>query len=220
MEIPFLNIVLHEPDVALTDWFLAGECLLFAVLLLRMRTGTIARTLSVTLFLSLMLASILGGMYHGFFPLKTTTAGGWWIWIGTMFSIGLTSASLLVLSLNMIRPAFTKTALTLATIALAGYIYWITAVSHEFLIAVLFYLPMLLLFLAVLVRRLFAQKDRSVIAGICSVFLMLIAAGVQQLHIGLHPQYFNHNALYHVIQAIALLLLFITIKSLIRPARV
>jgi len=37
---------------------------------------------------------------------------------------------------------------------------------------------------------------------------MFAASALQQLHVGLHPRYFNHNALYHLIQGIALALLF------------
>lgn len=33
---------------------------------------------------------------------------------------------------------------------------------------------------------------------------LTIAAALQQLGAGLHPEYFNHNALYHAIQALAL----------------
>jgi len=32
----------------------------------------------------------------------------------------------------------------------------------------------------------------------------VVAAAVQQARIALHPNYFNHNALYHLLQAIAL----------------
>ncbi|MGH9399050.1 MAG: DUF6962 family protein [Thermoanaerobaculia bacterium] len=36
-----------------------------------------------------------------------------------------------------------------------------------------------------------------------------IAAGIEQAGVGLHPVYLDHNALYHVIQAGALLMLFL-----------
>ena len=40
--------------------------------------------------------------------------------------------------------------------------------------------------------------------GIIGVLLTFIAAGVQVGHVALHPQWFNHNALYHLVQAVAL----------------
>jgi hypothetical protein len=39
--------------------------------------------------------------------------------------------------------------------------------------------------------------------------LTLVAAVVQQRRIALHPAYFNHNALYHAIQAIALGMIYL-----------
>ena len=39
---------------------------------------------------------------------------------------------------------------------------------------------------------------------IIGVVLTFVAAGVQVGEIALHPQWFNHNALYHLIQVIAL----------------
>ncbi len=45
---------------------------------------------------------------------------------------------------------------------------------------------------------------------------MLVAAGVQQLGIALHPVYFDHNALYHLIQAVAVLMLFLSARGIVR----
>jgi hypothetical protein len=43
-----------------------------------------------------------------------------------------------------------------------------------------------------------------------------VAAGIQQGGIGLHPVYFNHNALYHLVQGIALALIFLAARGLLR----
>ena len=43
----------------------------------------------------------------------------------------------------------------------------------------------------------------------------LVAAAIQQLEIGIHPTYFNHNALYHLLQAVGLVLLMIAFRGLI-----
>jgi hypothetical protein len=44
-----------------------------------------------------------------------------------------------------------------------------------------------------------------------------MGAAVQQLRIGLHPAYFNHNALYHLVQAVALALVFAACRDLLAP---
>ncbi len=40
-------------------------------------------------------------------------------------------------------------------------------------------------------------------------------AAIQRLEIGIHPTYFNHNALYHLLQAVGLVLLLIAFRGLI-----
>jgi hypothetical protein len=46
--------------------------------------------------------------------------------------------------------------------------------------------------------------------------LSLLAAWIQHKRIGLHQRFFNHNALYHVVQAIALVLIYWAARELIR----
>ena len=48
-----------------------------------------------------------------------------------------------------------------------------------------------------------------------AVGISLFAALIQQLRVALHPVYFNHNALYHVLQAIALDLVFLASRRLV-----
>src|SRR5205823_6043329 len=50
--------------------------------------------------------------------------------------------------------------------------------------------------------------------GVAGLGLIFIAAAAQQARIALHPRYFNHNALYHLIQALALWLLFLGLRRL------
>jgi len=46
----------------------------------------------------------------------------------------------------------------------------------------------------------------------------LLASYLQQRGVGLHPIYFNHNALYHALQAVALLLIFVARRLATQPA--
>ena len=61
------------------------------------------------------------------------------------------------------------------------------------------------------------SPTRAEAFGIAGLVLTLIAAAIQQLRIGVHPQYLDHNALYHVVQAIALFLIFVAARVL-KPA--
>ena len=49
---------------------------------------------------------------------------------------------------------------------------------------------------------------RLALFALIGLILTFVAAGIQQLEIGVHTRYFGHNALYHVVQAVGLYLIF------------
>jgi len=57
-------------------------------------------------------------------------------------------------------------------------------------------------------------------AGVAALGLVVLLAGswVQWQGIGLAPLHLTHNALYHVVEAVALLLLFLGARRLLAPA--
>ena len=81
--------------------------------------------------------------------------------------------------------------------------------SDAFLVAVVHYVPAAaFLFVALLIQ--YARVRESWIwTGVSGVAILFVGAGVQQSGITLHPVYMSANALYHVIQAVAFLLLFL-----------
>ena len=81
-------------------------------------------------------------------------------------------------------------------------------VSRWFLVAIVHYVPATLFLIIVFARDYQRHGELSALVVVVGLGLTLIAAGVQQAKIGLHPIYFNHNALYHGIQALALFMLY------------
>jgi len=55
-------------------------------------------------------------------------------------------------------------------------------------------------------------------AGMAGLLLTFIASGAQQAGIDLHPRYFNHNALYHLLQAVAMWLVYVSARAETGPA--
>jgi len=51
--------------------------------------------------------------------------------------------------------------------------------------------------------------------GLAGTMLTLVAAIIQRKEIKLHSRYFNHNAFYHLVQAIALLMIFMAARKMI-----
>ena len=80
-----------EPDVTLTDYALAVECLIFAVILHRKKSRYVRLGRWFTLFFaSVCAASLFGGTVHGFF-LDADSLGHAVLWPTSLLAIGLTA---------------------------------------------------------------------------------------------------------------------------------
>jgi sugar phosphate permease len=91
---------------------------------------------------------------------------------------------------------------------LAGYVATILFVSDRFIVGIAMYLPSAVFLLGAMSVAHVRDPKRGWAIGIVGLALTFVAAAVQQLRVALHPVWFDHNALFHLIQAVALLLLF------------
>ena len=195
---------MKEPDVTLTDFALALECAVFCVLLLRLRPGHASlRAWWVLFFATVGLAALIGGTVHGFLP------GNRVLWIATMLTLGVTSLSAwfigsLLMRMKWLRPV--------AVVLLGLYAGIVLFVNRAFIVAIAMYLPATVFLLLAMVARYATSRERAVGFGLAGLVLTFVAAAVQQLKVGVHPVYFNHNALYHLIQFVALWLIFVAAR--------
>jgi hypothetical protein len=200
---------MYEPDVTLTDYLIAVECLAIAGLLINARLANVAaRRALIGLFASLGLAGVLGGTSHGFFPEGEGFASSV-IWAGTLLAIGTAAWSgWAVFAWTSFEPGPARVISGAAGLIFCLYAFYIVAIDQAYLVAILHYAPASLALLVVFFIR--AVQSRALLAwtGFCGVLLTFVAAGVQQAGLALHPLYFNHNAAYHMIQFIALFLFY------------
>ena len=207
---------MSEPDVTLTDFALALECALFSVLVLRSSQPPLRRWWFV-FFAAIGVGALCGALVHGWYSDESTVV--WSIlWRATLLAIGVTATATWTIGAYLqmgerLGAAVRRAARWIFVI----YAIILLTVSTSFFVAVLMYLPATLFMLVAVVdayRRSPTRAEAYLIAGLV---LTLIGAAVQQLRIAIHPVYFNHNAFYHVIQAIALFLIFLAARS-VRPA--
>ena len=197
-----LGLTIHDPDVAFTDLGLALLAGYFAV-----RLG---RTAGGILMAALASAAFWGAVYHGLFPSGITTLAGLLLWFGVLASIVLAAATLVTVSLRVLVPR------------LPGNIQWVVVglyaaafaavvflVDHSFGMVVRFYGPALGLFLLVAAARAARTRDAGWTLLAAGMVMSVVAALVQQFKVVLHPVYFDHNALYHVVQGGALVLMYL-----------
>lgn len=199
-----------EPDVTLTDYGIALECAILCAFLARLPAVSPAvRRWSIVLFASIGAGALFGGTVHGFF-LDESSLGNRILWPATLLALGVTSTAMWFVgasaALREPRAGWLRRA---AVAALVVYAAIVILVDQRFVVAIAMYLPATVFLLAILIALYARHRTRALAIGIAGLLLTFAAAAVQQLRVAVHPVYFNHNALYHVIQGVALAMIFV-----------
>lgn len=192
---------MREADVTLTDFGLAALCFVLAGLLIG--AGAV-EGLFAGLYGALGVAALLGALSHGWVWDRSQGAGKA-LWLVTMLVIGLANLFLWLIAARLFAlPAPWGAVLAFGQFAVyAGLALFVT---RSFLLSSGFSLPPTLAVLAGFVVT-------GSWLGVLGLVLALAGAGQQAAKIpGLG---LTHNALYHVIQAVAFLLVFLGIPALI-----
>jgi hypothetical protein len=209
--------LMTEPAVTLTDYALAIECAVFVIVLSRLDPrDKEMRFWFVVFFASIGAASVLGGTVHGFF-LAVSSPGRRVLWPATLIAILVTSLAAWNIG-AVLRLGGRKAALVrrLAIAQLALFSFVVLFVTSKFYVGIIAYLPSTLFLLCSFIAANRRRPDPAIRWGVTGLALTLVAAGVQRPHVSIHPVYFNHNALYHVIQGAALGMIFVAARSIAR----
>jgi hypothetical protein len=201
-------IAIPDPDVVFTDLGLAALGAYLGWRLWRERAP------GVVVMLGLASAALWGAMFHAFFPAKTATTAGYIVWLFVAFAIAVVAESLLDMALTML---FARLARGVRRAIVLGYCVLfavvILFVDESFTTITRLYAPTVLLMLGVAQYQ--ASRSRNarwmLVSG--GLALSVLAALLQQARISIHPVYFDHNALYHVVQAAALVLLYFGFRA-------
>lgn len=206
---------MSEPAVTLTDYALALECALLAIAIAAAPARERRLTRGFALFFAAVGAgSFLGGTVHGFLP-DETRAAHVAFWRATLISIGGATAVGAHLAIQILFPNLDvrRSALAVA-LPFALYVFLVLAGVDAFGVAVAAYLPVTLLLLFAFARAARSLRAPRIAWGVAGFAAMLVGAAVQQMRVGLHPVHFDHNAVFHVIQGIALVGIFVGARAL------
>jgi uncharacterized protein DUF6962 len=199
-----------QMGVSLTDYGLAVECAWFAYLIARLRTRASSLPgIFMAFFLSIAVAAAAGGTVHGFFP-DESSIGYRILWPFTLIVVGITALAGAHIGTALLFSR--STAIYINRVALAVFMAYsliVLFIRRDFLIAILDYLPALILIGGAFLLAYRRQKRPAFLTGFLGVCIMLFAPAAQQAKLGIHPLYFDHNAVYHVLQAIALFMVFL-----------
>lgn len=216
--INILGIRIHEFSIALSDFILFIETGIFAYLIYRDTSAKLnfkmIQGLSFFLFFFLSISSLLGSLFHAFFPEKVASVGGWTIWMFIALSIGLIASVMWCINAYLLnKEGINKVINYFVSIFLILYLFVVLFVDYHYPTIIIFYAPPILLLGSIALIRSIRTKQKVWAYLSLGVLLSLIAAGVQALHISFDPVYLNFNTLYHIIQGIALVFLFVSFRE-------
>jgi hypothetical protein len=208
--IALLGIPIHEPDVVFTD---LGLAVLATYLARRLWTAFGQSELpraGAILMGALASAALWGAIFHAFFPDETATLPGYIAWLPVALSILIAAATMLELGLRILVPRL-RSRVRRSIVAIYGVAFAavVLLVDESFTSLVRFYIPALVLLLIAAGQQ--ATRSRSVAwTLIASGLITSVGAAVlQQARVSIHSVYFDHNAVYHVIQGVALVFLYL-----------
>jgi hypothetical protein len=206
-----------EPDVTLTDYGLFLECAAFAWLVARQPSSRrLLRAWAAVFFAATALAALFGGTVHGFFA-REAGAAGVALWKASLLAIGTTALAGWAIGAHAIVPAAGAAwVVRVAALFWIAYAAVILLVDDRFGVAIAGYVPAALALLAAFGRIALRTGARWAWLGASGLGLSFVAALIQQLRIAVHPVYFDHNALYHLVQAAGLALVFIGLRGLLQ----
>ena len=182
---------MNEPSTVITDYLLGLVCSWVAFRL--MRSDARPQKLWGFAFAALAVGAFLGGTWHGFVQSDL-------LWKATVLSVGFASFGMVAGSGH----AFTWLRI-LAAIKLLLYLGWM--LFHDDFIYVVLDTGIALIVVAAIHLW---KWNGPMLAGVA---LSVLAGAVQASGLRLH-EHFNHNDLYHVIQTVAVLLLYQGAKRL------
>jgi uncharacterized membrane protein len=205
-------MTLLEPAVSLTDLALAIECGLFAAWLSRLGRARL-KPAFVSLFAATGVAALLGGISHGLLP------GSDMVWRATLIAICVAAFAAWLIGARLALPyEYQKIVTILVALAFAAQSAYILFVGESFLVAIVSYAPAALFLLIAFGLAYRRSRAPYLLAGIAGLALTFIATAAQQSATGLHARYFDHNALYHLIQGAALFLIFWAARGMLKSS--
>ncbi len=203
-----IKVKIAEPTTAITDYILGILTAYWGIRLLQQQV--LATTFWGIGFLSLTIASVLGGTAHGFRPVLSKAIHAV-IWRTTLATIGITSATM-VIGLTLVRMTGILKMIIIVTTSflLIGYLILISF-KDEFIYAIIGYVPSILFVLVVETITIFVNdrdpERTSAIWNLIAVGLSAVSTTVQAKKIGISKN-FNHNDLFHLIQMLGMYCFF------------
>lgn len=188
-----------DPDVTITDFGLAALC---AGLAAASFGEPVVGSAYAGLFAALALAAFTGALWHGWFSGQNRGGPGGALWLATMLAVGAANLCLWLIA-GAVFAGHQGLFFTVALGQFAVYALAALFLTRSFFLASAFSLPPTILLLVG-----FAQYGIRV--GVAGLGIALAGAVMQAAERGILALRLSPNGLYHIVQAIAFVLVFLS----------
>jgi hypothetical protein len=202
------GVQITEPATMLTDFVIAGICIVFAVATMRAGEppGQNARELWALSFAFAATAATIGGVVHGF-ALHMSAGAKQRLWKSTQYTMGLTSAAILAAAVvAFVGGAADRWLLGVVVVKFAMYAAVVRR-RDDYAVVVIDYGASMIALAALAIAGWVGSDAPAAPWLVAGVAVSGVAAAVQLKKLAPHPR-FNHNDLYHVVQIVALYLFY------------
>lgn len=205
--------MITEPITTLTDYAIALETVVFTVLLFR--NAPLSVKAWALAFLSVGIAAIAGGTYHGFHPILEFPAR-LALWQIMLYALGAASFfMLLATTLSTVSRRLQPWFIGIILAKLGIYLYQLS-IRYSFRTAVLDYLVAMVVVLLLQIRAAYQGNVKSARWIIAGILVSGIAAAVLQTERQVVAQIRSVD-LYHVLQGLGLYCLYQGVRLLKSP---
>ena len=203
-----------EPDVTITDFALAMECAVFALLLARRGAhGTTNNRLFALTFAALGASSLFGGIWHGFFS-GTETQAGHSVWFATMAALACAAFMLWQVAAAWIATStWAGRIRAVALVQFVGQLATSAFITDAFVIGAAGMMPPIAFVAVLYAKRYRAIRSPRALSGVAGFALAVLSGLVIVFDVSLHPVWATTFAVYHALQFVALWLVFLSVPA-------
>jgi uncharacterized protein DUF6962 len=207
-----VRVSLAEPDVALTDFAIALEGAVLGALVHARGSNARVRRWWAAFFWAVAVGALLGGVSHGFPPAHEPMRTA--IWRLTLLAIGVGALCAWGAGAHAIAAARRRLVLIIAAGLFVVYATVVLFVTDAFGVAIVHYAAGAAFLLVVLMRVWFSSGPRSALVGALGIVMLAVGSLVQWRRWELPTPSLTPNAVYHVIEMAALVLLYVAARGL------
>jgi hypothetical protein len=193
------------PNIAsLTDFFNTALCMIFCWKLWDQPADKKKLNFNfLGLFASIGVASLLGGVVHAINQPSSDLVKT--LWLLTILNVGVSSYNIWIINMRLLLPdSLFRYGSMIGRLFFVVFALFVIFVNRQFFVAIVSYMPPAILLFFILLTRSLRERNRFYFLGLMGLVLTFVAAAIQHFQWGIEGLGLDNNSLYHLVQALGL----------------